>query len=177
MNTNGKWYNKKLLNGRKSYKVKHYKTAACGACKLRVQCTSNKKGRFIERTEYQEYVTRNNDRVNQNPEYYRQRQQIIEHQFGTLKRQWHFDYTLTRGKEKVLGEVYLAFTCYNLKRTLSILGFETLMSKLMAHLSLLFQYYRLFIPNVAYFNAIKSIFTFQTNNLAYHKSFSISLCS
>ncbi|MBL4755950.1 MAG: transposase [Flavobacteriales bacterium] len=73
-------------------------------------------------------------RVNQDPDYYRHRQQIIEHQFGTLKRQWHIEYTLTRGKEKVLGEVYLAFTTYNLKRSLTILGFETLMSKIAAHL-------------------------------------------
>ncbi|WP_445012644.1 transposase [Aquimarina mycalae] len=95
-----------------------------------MQCTTNKLGRVIERTEYQEYTDRNNDRVNINPEYYRQRQQIIEHQFGTLKRQWHFDYTLTRTKEKVLGEVYLAFTCYNLKRILSIFGFEALINKI-----------------------------------------------
>lgn len=99
-------------------------------CSLRPLCTTNKKGRFIERTEYQEYTDRNNDRVSLNPEYYKKRQQVIEHQFGTLKRQWHFDYTLTRTKEKVLGEVYLAFTCYNLKRACSILGFETLINKI-----------------------------------------------
>ena len=29
LKTNGRQYNKKLLNGRKSYKVKHYKTTAC----------------------------------------------------------------------------------------------------------------------------------------------------
>ncbi|MCK4562819.1 MAG: IS1182 family transposase, partial [Flavobacteriaceae bacterium] len=120
LHTNGKWYNKNLKNGRKSYRVKHYKTKACKGCYLRDQCTTNKHGRLIERTEFQEYITRNNDRVNQNPDYYRQRQQIIEHQFGTLKRQWHFDYTLTKGKEKVLGEVYLIFTGYNLRRLMSI---------------------------------------------------------
>ena len=132
LGANGRSYNKKLLNGRKSYQVKHYKTNACQGCQLRNQCTTNKRGRLIERTEYQEYVTRNNQRVNENPNYYRQRQQIIEHQFGTLKRQWHFDHTLTRTKEKVLGEVYLAFTCYNLKRTLSILGFGALMMRIKA---------------------------------------------
>jgi hypothetical protein len=26
LHTNAKWYNKKLINGRKSYQVKHYKT-------------------------------------------------------------------------------------------------------------------------------------------------------
>jgi transposase len=135
MQTNGKWYNKTLKNGRKSYQVKHYKTKACNGCHLRAQCTTNRHGRVIERTEYQQYVTRNNDRVNQNPDYYRQRQQIIEHQFGTLKRHWHFEYTLTKGKEKVLGEVYLIFTGYNLRRLMSIFDFETLMSKIKAHLS------------------------------------------
>lgn len=140
LHTNGKWYNKKLLNGRKSYQVKHYKTKACDGCSLRKQCTTNKRGRLIERTEYQQYVTRNNERVNQNPEYYRQRQQVIEHQFGTIKRHWHFDYILTRGKEKVLGETYLVFTCYNLRRLVSILGFEALMGKMKAHLSLFNQY-------------------------------------
>jgi len=135
LHTNGKWYNKNLKNGRKSYHVKHYKTKACKGCHLRDQCTTNKHGRLIERSEFQEYITRNNDRVHQNPDYYRQRQQIIEHQFGTLKRQWHFDYTLTKGKEKVLGEVYLIFTGYNLRRLMSIFDFKTLMSKIKAHLS------------------------------------------
>ena len=73
-----------------------------------------------------------NDRVNQNSDYYRERQQIIEHQFGTLKRHWHFDYCLTRGKEKVLGETYLIFTTYNLRRLVSILGFNDTMAKIKA---------------------------------------------
>jgi len=135
MHTNGRWYFKKLKNGRKSYRVKHYKTKACMECLLRTQCTVNKSGRIIERTEFAEYVTRNNERVNSNPEYYRQRQQIIEHQFGTLKRHWHFDYTLMKGKEKVLGEVYLAFTMYNHGRVLSILGFSELIKRMKAILS------------------------------------------
>lgn len=120
LTTNGHWYNKKLNNGRQSYQVKHYKTKACKACALRDKCTQNKLGRIIERTEYAEYVERNNTRVNANPDYYRQRQQIIEHQFGTLKRHRHFDYTLMRRKEHVLTEVYILFTLYNLSRVVSI---------------------------------------------------------
>jgi len=161
MHTNGRWYNKKLKNGRQSYLVKHYKTKACNGCKLRAECTTNKNGRLIERTEYQQYVNRNNDRVNQDPEYYRQRQQIIEHQFGTLKRQWHFDYVLTKGKEKVLGEIYLAFTGYNLKRTLSILGFEALMSKIEAHLSCFVRKYLLHFAKITSIATIMSRFFFQ----------------
>ena len=133
LTTSGRWYNKNLINGRKSYRVKHYKTKACGSCQLQSQCTKSVRGRYIERTEYQEYVTRNNDRVNQNPNYYRTRQQIIEHQFGTLKRHWHFDYLLTKGKTKVMGEVYIAFICYNLTRAVSVLTFNDLMDKIKAY--------------------------------------------
>lgn len=160
MHTNGKWYNKKLKDGRKSYQVKHYKTKACKDCHLRSQCTTNKLGRIIERTQYQEYVDRNNNRVNNSPDYYRQRQQIIEHQFGTIKRQWHFDYTLTKGKKKVLGEVYMIFTCYNLKRTMSILGFAELMARLKAFSLLFFKNYGSYFRNIASWFSIRDIFEF-----------------
>ncbi len=112
LHTNGRWYNKKLIHGRKLCHVKHCKIKACKNCILRSECIKNKLGRIIERTDYAEYVYRINLRVNSNPEYYRQRQQIIEpvcrtgrHQFGTLKCHRHFDYTLVKGKRKVLGEV------------------------------------------------------------------------
>ena len=167
MHTNGKWYNKTLKNGRKSYQVKHYKTKACNGCHLRAQCTINKHGRLIERTEYQQYVTKNNDRVNQNPDYYRQRQQIIEHQFGTLKRHWHFDYTLTKGKEKVLGEVYLIFTGYNLRRLISIFGFETLMSKMKAHLHYVLSIIPVFFTKMTLFYELSDIFNPQSSKIKY----------
>ena len=167
MHTNGKWYNKTLKNGRKSYQVKHYKTKACSGCHLRDQCTINKHGRLIERTEYQQYVTKNNDRVNQNPDYYRQRQQIIEHQFGTLKRHWHFDYTLTKGKEKVLGEVYLIFTGYNLRRLISIFGFETLMSKMKAHLHYVLSIIPVFFTKMTLFYELSDIFNPQSSKIKY----------
>jgi hypothetical protein len=77
-------------------------------------------------------------------------QQIIELQFrtpacrsicaGRLKRHWHFDYTLTWGKEKVLGEIYLIFTGYNLKRNMSI----------KTHLSLFFINLTSFITNMSH---------------------------
>jgi hypothetical protein len=60
--------------------------------------------------------------VNVNPDYYRKRQQITEHMFGTLKRQRGFTHVLVRGKKKVLGEVGLMFIGYNLTRCASIFG-------------------------------------------------------
>lgn len=63
----------------------------------------------------------NATRVNESPNYYRLRQQIAEHPWGTLKRQWDFYYVLIRGKRQVLGEVSLAFIGYNLMRSVWIM--------------------------------------------------------
>jgi len=123
--TNGTVYNKN------KHKVKHYKNRkACKTCELREQCTKNKNGRFIERSIYQEALEANKKRVDANPNYYRLRQQITEHQFGTLKRQWGFTYVLMKGKENVLSEVNLMMICYNLRRLMSIFSINDLKNKL-----------------------------------------------
>lgn len=126
---------------KRKHRVKRYYTKACDRCRLRERCTKNKMGRFIERSIYQEALEENEKRVNENPEYYRQRQQITEHQFGTLKQQWGFTFTLMKGKEHVLTEVNLMMMCYNLKRLMSILGVNMLRHWLkMLYLNLLWTY-------------------------------------
>ena len=72
------------------------------------------------------------------PDYYRTRQQIIEHQFGTMERQWGFTHTLMKGKKAVLSEVYLLFMIYNLRRSASILGLEGLKKRIKALFALIF---------------------------------------
>jgi len=86
--------------------------------------------RYIDRSEYADIVEENAFRVQNNPEYYRKRQQITEHMFGTLKRQRGFTFTLMRGKEKVLGEAGLMFIGYNLSRCISVIGAEKLIRAL-----------------------------------------------
>lgn len=131
MRSNGTVYQRQSgKKGEPPVKFKHYKTQACKTCPIREHCTSSRNGRVIQRNEHQSSVDRNNRRVQANPDYYRQRQQIIEHQFGTFKRQWGFTHTLVRGKEKVLGEVSLLFTAYNLRRSVSILGFSVVLGYL-----------------------------------------------
>ena len=126
MHTNGSIYKKR------NHRVKHYKTKACKGCAVRHLCTQNKNGRFIERGIHQEELEQNAARVEANPEYYRQRQQITEHQFGTLKRQWGFTHTLVRKKEHVLSEVYICFSVYNLLRSIQIIGKKELQKRLKA---------------------------------------------
>ncbi|GLR18239.1 transposase [Portibacter lacus] len=115
LTTNGRLFKKGA-----TYRMKRYKTKECQHCPLKAHCTRNEKGRFIERHEFQDAIDANRTRVESNKDYYRKRQQIIEHQFGTLKRQWHFDHTLMRGLENVLAEVFLVSICYNLRRLMSI---------------------------------------------------------
>ena len=111
-------------------KVMHYKTKACKGCAIREQCTNSKNGRVIERGIHQKFIEENQKRVEKNPDYYRLRQQVTEHQFGTLKRQWGFTYTLMKGKGNVLSEVNLIMMCYNLSRIMSILDKKDLKRRL-----------------------------------------------
>lgn len=147
LHTNGTVYEKG------KHHVKHYKTKACKGCPVRIHCTRNKNGRFIERGIHQEELENNAQRVNQNPDYYRLRQQITEHQFGTLKRQWGFTHTLMRGKQQVLSEVYLCFSVYNLIRAANILGRNPLHKRLRSLIPILNH-------QIAHFRALLSYFIY-----------------
>jgi len=119
-----------VIYKKRNHRVKRYTTKNCEGCTLRAQCTTNKRGRIIERSIYQQDLEENQKRVNENPGYYKLRQQITEHQFGTLKRQWGFTFTLMKGKQHVLSEVNLVMMCYNLRRLMSILGVNELKNRL-----------------------------------------------
>ena len=133
LTTNNTWYmhSDKRKGKSGAYRFRRYNTPACKTCTSRHLCTQSKtNGRYIDRSEYADVVEENAKRVHQNPDYYRQRQQITEHMFGTLKRQRGFTFTLMRGKENVLGEVGLMFIGYNLSRSISVLGAEKLIRAL-----------------------------------------------
>jgi len=123
---------------KRKFTVTRYATPACVDCPVRDLCTTNIHGRFIERSSHQDYVDRNYNRVTKNKDYYRRRQAIVEHPFGTLKRQWHMDHTILRGRNNVISEYRLAAIAYNLCRSLSILGREGLIKRLKALISIVF---------------------------------------
>lgn len=120
------WHYKKGEAGETSYRFKTYRTAGCKTCSLKKYCTKLNK-RIIHRSEYQDAVDRNNKNIKEDPAYYKRRQSICEHPFGTIKRQWGYTYTLMKGLKKVNGEMNLIMLVYNIRRTLSILGFEKMM--------------------------------------------------
>ncbi len=54
--------------------------------------------------------------------YYKQRQAIVEHPYGTIKRQWGFSYIMTKKtKQRAEADVGLIFTAYNLRRLMTII--------------------------------------------------------
>ena len=134
LQTNGNYYKrKKGIVLRKSYSVKRYTISfhTCNACPYKMECAgkaniSKSKGRYVERSEYQDYVDQNIERVMNNKELYRTRQSIVEHPYGTIKRQWGYDHTLLKGKGNVAGEFAIIFTIYNMRRAISILGVKEL---------------------------------------------------
>jgi hypothetical protein len=57
-------------------------------------------------------------------------QEINEHIFGTIKRQWGYNHTNLTGLEKVNGEHSLIMLVYNIKRSINILGVPELIARL-----------------------------------------------
>ena len=122
----GTWHNKIGEANETSYRFKTYRTEACKTCTLKNQCTKLPK-RIVQRSEYQDAVDHNNNNIKQNPRYYKRRQAIVEHPFGTLKRHWGYTHTLLKGLQKVNGEMNLIMFCYNFMRTKNILGFDKML--------------------------------------------------
>jgi len=130
LSTKGTWHTKKR-DENISYQFKKYRTSACKECQVRDLCTVRADGgREIERSEFAEAVEINKINYLNNKDLYRKRQEINEHIFGTVKRQWGYNHTNLRGLKKVNGEMALIMTVYNMKRVLNIVGIEKLLAKI-----------------------------------------------
>ena len=138
LTTNGTLYTHSSKGYKSAYKFQRYNNVpACKTCPMQSKCTTSKKnGRNIDRSEFASLMEQNAERVNQNKDYYKQRQQLAEHPWGTIKRQRGFDHVLTRGKTKVLGEVSLVFIGYNLVRCANMVdGFEKFKALIYRHMN------------------------------------------
>jgi len=115
----------------KDVKYKVYKNQrACHKCDLKDQCTKSQKGRTIHRNVEQDLLAKVDERTRENRELYAQRQMMVEHPFGTVKRTWGYNYFLTRGLSSVNTENKLHFLAYNLRRTINILGVREIIRRL-----------------------------------------------
>lgn len=130
LKTNGNWY---TTHGRRNILIsfKQYKTRACKTCPARLKCTRSKTGRLIERSIYAENYERNRINTLDKQQLYKRRQTIVEHPFGTIKRQWGFSYIMTKcGMYRASSDVGFMFIAYNLRRIISILGKDQLIKYL-----------------------------------------------
>ena len=105
---------------------------ACSTCEFRERCTTAKRGRTISRNIDQDLLDKVDKRTSENKTLYSKRQMMVEHPFGTIKRNWGYTYFLTRGLESVKTETSLIFLAYNLKRVINILGVSQILKKLQA---------------------------------------------
>jgi transposase len=143
LTTNGSWYKERTSSGNIIW-FKQYKIRACRTCPSRSQCTRSKKGRLIQRSEYADYYERNRINTFEKEHLYKRRQEIVEHPYGTIKRQWGFSYILTKkGIKRASSDVGFMFIAYNLRRIKNILSPEVLKEYLRILVSLLRQVFDL----------------------------------
>jgi len=125
LTSNGKLHKTEKSN------FKRYTTKACLTCSVKSECSKAKYGKAIQRSEYQELIDNNKTRIENNESYYKQRQAIVEHPYGTIKRQWGFSYIMTKKfMQRAEADLGLIFTAYNLRRLMSIIGTERIIEHL-----------------------------------------------
>lgn len=119
MTTNGTWHQSKSGS-----MFQQYRTSQCKNCPARPKCTKSAlNGKIIQRRKYAQNIENNRQRIENNPLAYKKRQAIVEHPYGTIKRQWGFCYILTKKyKSRASADVGLMFTAYNIRRIMNILG-------------------------------------------------------
>jgi transposase len=119
-----------ILNGGERYKV-YYNSAACRGCALRAKCTSGEY-RKINIPYNLAAVEALRERWRSAPGMSKKRSSIVEHIFGTMKFWMGAGTFMTRGLEKVSGEIKLTCLAYNLKRVINIFGSANLTAWLKA---------------------------------------------
>ena len=136
LRTNGSWYKEYTSSGN-IILFRQYKTKACKLCQAHSQCTRSKTARLIHRSEYADYYEKNRRNTLEKEHLYKRRQAIVEHPYGTLKRQWGFSYILTKkGISRASSDVGFMFIAYNLRRIGNILTLDLLKEYLRILISL-----------------------------------------
>lgn len=110
-------------------KKKEYTTRACGTCALKPQCTEAAR-RIIVRDFYEDAREAMHQRASADPIWMKQRREIVEHPFGTMKWLMAGPRFLVKGLEKAKAELALGVLNYNLKRVINILGVPALLQAL-----------------------------------------------
>lgn len=103
-----------------------YWSTACGGCVLKAQCTKAAK-RVIVRSFFEDAREAMHQRVMADPQWMKQRRELVEHPFSGIKWLMGLPRFLVRGLRKAKAELALSVLGYNLKRVINILGVPVLL--------------------------------------------------
>ena len=106
--------------------VQYCNRDACRGCELKPQCTANTYRRVARWTE-EAVLDRMEARLAARPEILKQRREIAEHPFGSIKQWMNQGTFLLRGLEKVRAEFSLTALAYNFIRVVNIVGVASLL--------------------------------------------------
>jgi transposase len=131
---------------------KEYRRYTCKAfdiCGQKESCTSAKGGRAVTRLSDEEVIEQITENTRRQSNIYKQRGQIVEHPFGTIKRHWGYTYFLTRGLASVGTETNLICLAYNLKRMIKIIGVKELIRLLRDCAPLILNMHNVYLRKIA----------------------------
>jgi len=106
-----------------------YETNQCTSCPLQSKCTTSNAKR-IKRWEKEDILDAADALLQQNPDAMRQRKQLVEHPYGTIKHWMGSTHFLMKRLPNVQAEMSLHVLAYNLRRAINVLG----VPKIMEHL-------------------------------------------
>jgi len=108
-----------------------YMTYQCRACPLQAQCTTGN-ARRLKRWEHEHRLEAADAELKQHPDAMRQRKQIVEHPYATIKHWMGSTHFLMKRLPNVQTEMSLHVLAYNLKRAINVLGVPAIVAKLQA---------------------------------------------
>ena len=140
LTTNGTWH-----KSNSGSQFQQYRTSQCKDCPVREKCTRSKKnGKILQRRIYAQNIEANRQRIENDKDTYKKRQAIVEHPYGTIKRQWGFSYILTKKYiHRASADVGFMMIAYNLRRIINILGKDVLKEYLQMLLNTIFHIFGL----------------------------------
>ncbi len=106
--------------------LRRYWSSACPQCPMKARCTPSPYRR-ISRWEHETVLEAAQRHLDRMPDAMAVRRRTVEHVFGTFKHWMGYTHFLTRRLGNVSTEMSLNVLAYNLRRVMTILGFEQTM--------------------------------------------------
>jgi transposase len=128
-------YNTKPLTDEAGRQTFEYRCKDCNNCEKRNRCTKNKRGRTLKISVNLEKMENYKKEIQAGDKKHliSKRKEIVEHPFGTMKRNMGYTYFMQVGMEKVKAEFSFICFVYNFKRVLNLFGMRGFTSALNAY--------------------------------------------